>query len=101
MEHFMQSWCTALCMIRDDFEKEDAFRGLCAMVRANPSGAVSSLAYLCKAIASWHEIRNEDLNNEVCQVLNGYKQMLANGGWEQCMATLEPSVLHRLSRYQV
>ncbi|XP_073106539.1 transportin-1 isoform X2 [Elaeis guineensis] len=101
MEHFMQSWCTALCMIRDDFEKEDAFRGLCAMVRAIPLGAVSSLAYLCKAIASWHEIRSEDLNNEVCEVLNGYKQMLANGGWEQCMATLEPSVLHRLSRYQV
>lgn len=65
--------------IRDDLEKEDAFRGLCAMVqpffayfnaailviicvdvlrplqvRANPLGAVSSLAYLCKAIASWH-----------------------------------------------
>ncbi|XP_073105392.1 transportin-1 isoform X1 [Elaeis guineensis] len=101
MEHFMQSWCAALCMIRDDFEKEDAFRGLCAMVRANPSGAVRSLAHVCKAIASWHEIRSEDLRNEVCQVVNGYKQMLANGGWDQCMATLEPSVLHKLSRYQV
>ncbi|KAG5526843.1 hypothetical protein RHGRI_032939 [Rhododendron griersonianum] len=54
MEHFMQSWCIALSMIRDDIEKEDAFRGLCAVVRANPSGALSSLAFLCKAIASWH-----------------------------------------------
>ncbi|KAJ6409961.1 hypothetical protein OIU84_009452 [Salix udensis] len=33
MEHFMQSWCIALSMIHDDIEKEDAFRGLCAMVR--------------------------------------------------------------------
>ncbi|KAL6010691.1 Transportin-1 [Asimina triloba] len=74
MEHFMQAWCNALSTIRDDIEKEDAFRGLCAMVRANPSGAVSSLLYMCKAIASWHEIRSEDLHNEVCQVLNGYKQ---------------------------
>ncbi|KAI8027438.1 Transportin-1 [Camellia lanceoleosa] len=54
MEHFMQSWCIALSMIRDDIEKEDAFRGLCAMVRANASGALSSLVFMCKAIASWH-----------------------------------------------
>ncbi|KAL0324348.1 UNVERIFIED_CONTAM: Transportin-1 [Sesamum calycinum] len=74
MEHFMQPWCIALSMIRDDIEKEDAFRGLCAMVRANPSGALNSLVFMCKAIASWHEIRSEDLHNEVCQILHGYKQ---------------------------
>ncbi|XP_077241420.1 transportin-1-like [Tasmannia lanceolata] len=101
MEHFMQSWCTALCMIRDDIEKEDAFRGLCAMVRTNPSGALSSLVYLCKAIASWHEIRSEDLHYDVCEVLNGYKQMLRNGAWEQCMSALEPTVKDKLSKYQV
>ncbi|OVA15947.1 Importin-beta [Macleaya cordata] len=101
MEHFMQAWCTALSMIRDDIEKEDAFRGLCAMVRANPSGALSSLVYMCIAIASWHEIRSEDLHNEVCQVLNGYKQMLRDGAWEQCMSALEPPVKEKLSKYQV
>ncbi|PIA56714.1 hypothetical protein AQUCO_00700814v1 [Aquilegia coerulea] len=101
MEHFMQSWCIALSMIRDDIEKEDAFRGLCAMVRANPSGALSSLVYMCKAIASWHEIRSEDLHNEVCQVLLGYKQMLRNGAWEQCMSALDPPVKDKLSKYQV
>ncbi|KAG5239155.1 transportin [Salix suchowensis] len=92
MEHFMQSWCIALSMIHDDIEKEDAFRGLCAMVRKNPSGALSSLVFMCKAIASWHEIRNEELHNEVCQVLHGYKQMLRNGAWDQYMSALEPPV---------
>ncbi|TYH88767.1 hypothetical protein ES332_D01G210900v1 [Gossypium tomentosum] len=101
MEHFMQSWCIALSMIRDDIEKEDAFRGLCAMVRANPSGALSSLVFMCKAIASWHEIRSEELHNEVCQVLHGYKQMLRNGAWDQCMSALEPPVKDKLSKYQV
>ncbi|BBH09835.1 transportin 1 [Prunus dulcis] len=101
MEHFMQSWCIALSMIRDDFEKEDAFRGLCALVRANPSGALSSLIYLCNAIASWHEIRSEELHNEVCQVLHGYKQMLVNGAWDQCMSALEPPVKDKLSKYRV
>ncbi|PPD89628.1 hypothetical protein GOBAR_DD13442 [Gossypium barbadense] len=100
MEHFMQSWCIALSMIRDDIEKEDAFRGLCAMVRANPSGALSSLVFMCKAIASWHEIRSEELHNEVCQVLHGYKQMLRNGAWDQCMSALEPPVKDKLSKYQ-
>ncbi|KDP33292.1 hypothetical protein JCGZ_13079 [Jatropha curcas] len=101
MEHFMQSWCIALSMIRDDVEKEDAFRGLCAMVRANPSGGLSSLVFMCKAIASWHEIRSEELHNEVCQVLHGYKQMLRNGAWDQYMSALEPPVKEKLSKYQV
>ncbi|KAG9444187.1 hypothetical protein H6P81_015527 [Aristolochia fimbriata] len=102
MDHFMQHWCSALCMIRDDIEKEDAFRGLCAMVRVNPQGALNSLVFMCRAIASWHEIRSEDLYNEVCQVLNGYKQMLQNGAWEQCMSALEPLVKEKLlSKYQV
>ncbi|XP_065865576.1 transportin-1-like [Euphorbia lathyris] len=101
MEHFMQSWCIALSTIRDDIEKEDAFRGLCAMVRANPSGALSSLVFMCKAIASWHEIRSEELHNEVCQVLHGYKQMLRNGVWDQYMSALETPVKEKLSKYQV
>ncbi|KAK6117102.1 hypothetical protein DH2020_049147 [Rehmannia glutinosa] len=101
MEHFMQPWCIALSMIRDDIEKEDAFRGLCAMVRANPSGALNSLVFMCKAIASWHEIRSEDLHNEVCQVLHGYKQMLKNGAWEQCISALEPPVKDKLLKYQL
>ncbi|XP_062175927.1 transportin-1 isoform X2 [Alnus glutinosa] len=101
MEHFMQSWCSALSMIRDDIEKEDAFRGLCAMVKANPSGALGSLVFMCKAIASWHEIRSEDLHNDICQVLHGYKQMLRNGAWDQCMSALEPPVKEKLSKYQV
>ncbi|KAL9391252.1 hypothetical protein Peur_015172 [Populus x canadensis] len=101
MEHFMQSWCIALSMIHDDIEKEDAFRGLCAMVRTNPSGALSSLVFMCKAIASWHEIRSAELHNEVCQVLHGYKQMLRNGAWDQYMSALEPPVKEKLLKYQV
>lgn len=99
MEHFMQAWCIALSVIRDDIEKEEAFRGFCAMVRANPPGALSALVFMCKAIASWQEIRSRDLHSEVCQVLQGYKRMLENGAWEQCMSALEPPVKDRLLKY--
>ncbi|KAK4746628.1 hypothetical protein SAY87_025665 [Trapa incisa] len=101
MEHFMQPWCAALAMIRDDIEKEDAFRGLCALIKANPSGALSSLVSMCNAIASWNEIRSEELQNELCQVLHGYKQMLRNGAWDQCMSALDPPVKDKLSKYRV
>ncbi|KAG8654531.1 transportin-1 isoform X1 [Manihot esculenta] len=101
MEHFMQPWCAALSMIRDDVEKEDAFRGLCAIVRLNPSGALNSLVYMCRAIASWQVIRSEDLHNEVCQVLHAYKQMLRDGSWERCLSALEPPVKDKLSKYEV
>ncbi|RVW51082.1 Transportin-1 [Vitis vinifera] len=87
--------------IRDDIEKEDAFRGLCATVRANPSGALSSLVHMCKAIASWHHIRSEDLHNDICQVLKGFKQMLNNGAWEQCMSALEPPEKEKLLNYLI
>ncbi|CAA0820530.1 Transportin-1 [Striga hermonthica] len=100
MEHFMQPWCVALSVIRDGREKADAFRGLCALVRANPSGSLNSIVIMCKAIASWHEM-SEDLHNEICQVLHGYKQMLKDGAWEQCMSALEPPVKDKLLRHQV
>ncbi|EPS73595.1 hypothetical protein M569_01158, partial [Genlisea aurea] len=101
MEHFMRPWCEALSFIRDDIEKEDAFKGLCAMVREKPTGALNSLVFMCKAIASWHEIRNGDLNNEIMIVLQGYKRMLTeSGGWDQCMAALGP-LKDQLVKYQV
>lgn len=34
--HFVGPWCNALRSIRDDVEKEHAFLGLCALLRANP-----------------------------------------------------------------
>lgn len=101
MEHFMRPWCYALQTIRDDIEKEDAFRGLCAMVRANPSGALSFLVQMCQAIASWHEIRSEDLHTDICQVLHGYKQMIGAAAWEQCMSALQPSVQEKLLKYGI
>lgn len=38
LARFSQSWCTALWEIKDNDEKDSAFRGFCMMVGANPSG---------------------------------------------------------------
>ena len=41
LAHFVGPWCYALRNIRDDIEKEHAFLGLCALLRANPEVALS------------------------------------------------------------
>ena len=35
---FAQAWCQALYEIRDNEEKDSAFRGLCTLVQTNPAG---------------------------------------------------------------
>ena len=38
LPEFAQAWCQALHDIRDNEEKDSAFRGLCQLVQTNPSG---------------------------------------------------------------
>ncbi|KAL7204876.1 hypothetical protein ACSBR2_017899 [Camellia fascicularis] len=40
------------------------------MVRANPSGALSSLVFMCKATASWHV--RMDYGGKLFQVVQSY-----------------------------
>lgn len=54
LEEFVLPWCMSLRNIRDDVEKDSAFRGMCMMIKANPNGVVKNLVYVCDAIASWH-----------------------------------------------
>lgn len=44
--HFLGPWCSALRNIRDDLEKEQAFRGLLAVVHKAPEAAVAAFAAL-------------------------------------------------------
>ena len=38
LPEFAQAWCQALYEIRDNEEKDSAFRGLCTLVQTNPAG---------------------------------------------------------------
>ena len=38
LPEFAQAWCQALYEIRDNEEKDSAFRGLCTLVQTNPGG---------------------------------------------------------------
>lgn len=46
--------------IRDNEEKDSAFRGMCQMITVNPAGVVQDFIFFCDAVASWVTPR-EDL----------------------------------------
>jgi transportin-1 len=48
LNEFAQAWCQALYEIRDNEEKDSAFRGLCTLVQTNPAG-MAKVCY-CKLI---------------------------------------------------
>uniref|UniRef100_A0A673NKX9 Transportin-1 n=1 Tax=Sinocyclocheilus rhinocerous TaxID=307959 RepID=A0A673NKX9_9TELE len=53
LQQFIRPWCTSLRNIRDNEEKDSAFRGICTMITVNPGGVVQDFIFFCDAVASW------------------------------------------------
>ena len=56
--------------IRDNEEKDSAFRGVCAMITINPAGVVQDFIFFCDAVASWVNPK-QDLKETFHKVCNG------------------------------
>ena len=56
--------------IRDNEEKDSAFRGVCAMIAINPAGVVQDFIFFCDAVASWVNPK-QDLKETFHKVWNG------------------------------
>ncbi len=54
LQSFIRVWCQSLRSIRDNDEKDSAFRGICHLISLNPSGVVNDFVFFCDAIASWN-----------------------------------------------
>ncbi|KAJ1923171.1 hypothetical protein IWQ60_006050 [Tieghemiomyces parasiticus] len=74
LEVFAERFCTLLRGIRDNDEKDSAFRGLCTLIQANPNGIVKSFVYFCDAVAMWQS-PSAELNDMMGKILHGIKQM--------------------------
>lgn len=117
LPEFAQAWCQALYEIRDNEEKDSAFRGLCTMVQVNPAGIAkvsshSSISYLlivicfqsllwfCNSIVRWNQ-PSPELNNMFTTLLQGFKQH-DEAGWAAQVAAFPPVIQERLAtRYGV
>ncbi|OCH90570.1 ARM repeat-containing protein [Obba rivulosa] len=100
LPEFVQAWCQALYEIRDNEEKDSAFRGLCTLVQSNPAGIAKSLLWFCNAIVRWSQ-PSPELNNMFQQLLSGFKQH-DPAGWAAQIATFPPAIQQKLAeRYGV
>lgn len=45
--------------IRDNEEKDSAFRGMCQMITVNPAGVVPDFIFFCDAAASWSNPKSD------------------------------------------
>jgi transportin-1 len=95
---FIGPLCGALRTVRDGKEKEQAFLGICAILRANPQAGAGAFTPLCEAIVSWRQLaKYEGLRNELVQLMSGYKgQLVGLGQWETALSSLSPAAGQKL-----
>jgi transportin-1 len=117
---FAQAWCQALYEIRDNEEKDSAFRGFCTLVKSNPPGIAKvrnllyrdagqqpltslpsqALLWFCNAIVRWNT-PSQELNAMFLELLTGFKQS-DPAGWQAQVMQFPPVIQERLAqRYGV
>ncbi|KAK7940263.1 hypothetical protein WMY93_003589 [Mugilogobius chulae] len=76
--HFTNFRCSSLRNIRDNEEKDSAFRGICVMIGVNPGGVVQDFIFFCDAVASWVSPK-DDLRDMFYKVIEGedYSELIA------------------------
>ncbi|VDP14610.1 unnamed protein product [Soboliphyme baturini] len=95
LSQFIRTWCISLRNIRDNDEKESAFRGLCMLISANPMGVVHDFIFLCDAIVSWVNPK-PDLKNMFSRILHGFKVQLGDENWQRFIAQFPAPLRNRL-----
>ncbi|WVR08285.1 hypothetical protein IAU60_005332 [Kwoniella sp. DSM 27419] len=98
--NFAQAWCTALWEIKDNDEKDSAFRGFCMMISANPEGIQNSFVWFCNAVCKWQHPSGQ-LDQMFRTILQGFKSGLG-ANWDAQMSNFPPVIRQRLAeRYGV
>ncbi|XP_023585220.1 transportin-1 [Trichechus manatus latirostris] len=82
LQQFIRPWCTSLRNIRDNEEKDSAFRGICTMISVNPSGVIQDFIFFCDAVASWISPK-DDLRDMFCKILHGFKNQVGDENWRR------------------
>ncbi|KAJ4926379.1 hypothetical protein JOQ06_008553 [Pogonophryne albipinna] len=82
LQQFIRPWCTSLRNIRDNEEKDSAFRGICTMISVNPGGVVQDFIFFCDAVASWVNPK-DDLRDMFYKILHGFKNQVGEDNWRR------------------
>jgi transportin-1 len=96
LEAFAAPLLLALRGIRDDVEKEHAFRGLVEIVSLNPAGVMGALPALYAAIGSWEELP-PDLAPTLTSIATAYKAQVPAEAWPSFYASFPEHLRRRLT----
>lgn len=95
LNNFVRPWCTSLRNIRDNDEKDSAFRGMCQMISVNPQGVVNDFIFFCDAIASWQNPK-PDLKDMFHKILHGFKGQVGEEAWARFVEQFPVPLKERL-----
>ena len=88
--------------IRDNEEKDSAFRGVCHMISVNPGGVVQDFIFFCDAVASWVQPK-QDLK-EMFYKVRQWLQVTSAHFWEWLRIFFSSSenwaFVHKLHKYE-
>ncbi|XP_032939646.1 transportin-2 [Catharus ustulatus] len=98
LQQFIRPWCTSLRNIRDNEEKDSAFRGICVMIGVNPGGVVQDFIFFCDAVASWVSPK-DDLRDMFYKILHGFKAQVGEENWQQFSEQFPPLLKDRLAAF--
>ncbi|CAH8588883.1 unnamed protein product [Schistosoma turkestanicum] len=93
---FIRQWCLYLRNIRDNEEKDSAFRGICNLITLNPAGVLNDFIFFCDAVASWNNPK-DDLKNRFNDILHGFKTQVGEDDWCKFWSQCPPMLRERLS----
>ncbi|CAG9759260.1 unnamed protein product [Ceutorhynchus assimilis] len=96
LQQFVRQWCMSLRNIRDNEEKDSAFRGMCEMIQVNPAGVITDFIFFCDAVASWITPKN-DLKDIFIKILYTFKAQVGEENWKRFSDQFPPQLRERLS----
>uniref|UniRef100_T1I188 Transportin-1 n=1 Tax=Rhodnius prolixus TaxID=13249 RepID=T1I188_RHOPR len=96
LQQFVRQWCISLRNIRDNEEKDSAFRGMCQMITVNPGGIVQDFIYFCDAVASWVNPK-QDLKEIFTKILHGFKNQVGEENWKRFIDQFPTQLQDRLT----
>ncbi|PLW35017.1 hypothetical protein PCASD_15334 [Puccinia coronata f. sp. avenae] len=101
IDQFILNWCTALAEIKDNDEKDSAFRGMCLAIEINPHGLTDSFGFWLNAVGRWSR-PSPELSVKFKNLLHAYKNAMGDAQWTLTLSKLAPPTAQRLQLvYQV
>ncbi|KAG1702063.1 Transportin-1 [Nymphon striatum] len=95
LQQFIRQWCTSLRNIRDNEEKDSAFRGIATMISINPAGVIQDFIFFCDAVASWNNPK-QDLKMMFNKILHGFKDQVGEENWQKFTSQFPAPLAERL-----